>query len=94
MKPVWITRAEYIDGYRIAITFCDGVEKVVDLSSYLYRRPFEKLRNIEIFKNFVLDSWTLTWDNGNIDISPESLYEMEAEQVGVVAEEDGPQYGK
>lgn len=94
MTMVWITSAKYIEDYRIALVFNDGVEKEVDLSSYLYRRPFEKLRDIEVFKNFTLDSWTLTWDDGNIDIAPESLYEMADCSIGIVAEDDSHEYGK
>ncbi len=91
---VWITSAKHIEDYRIALVFNDGVEKEVDLSSYLYRKPFEKLRDIEVFNNFALDSWTLTWDDGNIDIAPESLYEMADCSIGIVAEDDSPGYGE
>lgn len=94
MTMVWVTSAKYIEDYRIALIFNDGVEKEVDLSSYLYRKPFEKLKDIEVFKNFALDSWTLTWEDGNIDIAPESLYKMEDCSIGIVAEDDSPEYGK
>ena len=33
------------------------------------------LRNLAVFHNFTLDGWTVTWQDGAIDIAPEYLYE-------------------
>lgn len=35
---------------------------------------FKPLENIDLFKKFTVTD-TLEWDNGNIDIAPEYLYE-------------------
>lgn len=36
---------------------------------------FAPLRNLAVFHNFTLDGWTVTWQDGAIDIAPEYLYE-------------------
>jgi len=38
---------------------------------------FEKLRDIDAFKAFSIDpEWhVLSWDNGRIDVAPETIYE-------------------
>lgn len=33
------------------------------------------LKNMDIFTNIALDGWTVTWNNGKIDVAPEFLYE-------------------
>ena len=58
---------------------------------------FEKLRDIEAFKAFSIDpEWhVLTWQDGGIDVAPESVYEQATgERVLLhVAEEHAP-YGQ
>ncbi len=71
-----VVQANYVDGYRIAVLFNDGVKKIVDFTNLLKRNMpvFKPLENIELFKKFTVTD-TLEWDNGNIDIAPEYLYE-------------------
>jgi hypothetical protein len=71
-----IISAEYLNEYKIKVTFENRKSGVVDFSKYLKRGGvFEKFKNIEFFKSFQLDKeiGNLTW-NKEIDISPESLY--------------------
>ena len=71
-----VVQANYVDGYRIAVLFNDGVKKIVDFTNLLKRNMpvFKPLENIDLFKKFTVTD-TLEWDNGNIDIAPEYLYE-------------------
>ena len=71
-----VVQANYVDGYRIAVLFNDGVKKIVDFTNLLKRNMpvFKPLENIVLFKKFTVTD-TLEWDNGNIDIAPEYLYE-------------------
>ena len=71
-----VVQANYVDGYRIAVLFKDGVKKIVDFTNLLKRNMpvFKPLENIDLFKKFTVTD-TLEWDNGNIDIAPEYLYE-------------------
>lgn len=71
-----VTKAEYIYDYLLELTFNDGVKAVVDFSKWIERYPFfEPLKNIDYFKNFSLDGWTVVWPNG-ADIAPETLHEL------------------
>ena len=71
-----VVQANYVDGYRIAVLFNDGVKKIVDFTNLLKRNMpvFKPLENIDLFKKFTVTD-SLEWDNGNIDIAPEYLYE-------------------
>ena len=71
-----VVQANYVDGYRIAVLFNDGVKKIVDFTNLLKRNMpvFKPLENIDLFKKFTVTD-TLEWDNWNIDIAPEYLYE-------------------
>ena len=71
-----VVQANYVDGYRIAVLFNDGVKKIVDFTNLIKRNMpvFKPLENIDLFKKFTVTD-TLEWDNGNIDIAPEYLYE-------------------
>ncbi len=75
MAVVWVTEANYIKGYQLELTFNDGVSGIVDLGGHLNGKVFEPLKNIDYFKRFELDSWTLTWPNES-DFAPEFLYEF------------------
>ncbi len=69
-----VTKAIHIDGHKLELTFSDGVRSVVDFSSWIERFPFFKpLKDINYFKSFQLDGWTVSWPNG-ADIAPETLH--------------------
>ena len=71
-----VVKAEYLEGYRIKITFDDGREETVDFSSYVEAGGvFERFRDLEFFKRFTVDPevGVLRW-GGEIDIAPETLY--------------------
>lgn len=70
-----VMQAEYLDGYRILVSFNDGVRRIVDFTNLIKRFPvFKALADMSVFKNFRVTD-TLEWDNGKIDIAPEYLYE-------------------
>ncbi len=75
MELVWITKAEYVSGYKITLTFNNGVTKIVDLSHLLVGTMFNHLRDVEEFKKFSLNTWTIEWENG-ADLAPEYLYSL------------------
>lgn len=67
-----VTKAEYVDGYRVRLWFNNHVQKVVDLESSLRGRVFEPLRNPEAFRRFEVKYNTIEWENG-ADFAPEYL---------------------
>ena len=78
-----ILKAEYITDYQLRLYFDNGKEGIVDLKETIFtdhRVVFETLKNVDFFKNFSLDSWTVTWSNG-LDLAPEFLYNLMLEQA-------------
>jgi hypothetical protein len=78
---LYVTGAEYVDGYRIRIAFSNGESGVVDLKDALWGPVFEPLRDVREFARFRVSEVfrTICWDN-NADLAPEFLYNRMVEQ--------------
>ncbi len=66
-----VTKAVYVDGYRLRLTFNDGTTKVVDFADYLRDAPrpwIMKYWELAEFKNFKLSYGRLMW--GDCDLVP------------------------
>ena len=73
---IWVVAAEVLDNYVLRLTFNNGCVKNFDCKSLIKQFPvFGPLKDKQTFKNITLDGWTVTWENGTIDIAPEYLYE-------------------
>jgi len=70
-----ISKAEYLDNYRIKLLFNNGIIKIVDLQSELTGKVYEPLRQLDYFKKFKVKYNTIEWANG-ADYAPEYLYEI------------------
>ena len=94
-----LVSAEYVEAYRLRVVFEDGTTAVVDLSPYTKRGGvFRKLSDLTFFKSFKInpDFGVICWGSRcEVDIAPESLYEL-AGGSGKVARvaEAKPAYGK
>ena len=80
MVLIKVVKAKYISDYKIEIQFDDGSIKIVDLSNEIYGEVFEPLKDINYFKKFTLNPFTIEWDNG-ADFSPEFLYNIGEEKA-------------
>ena len=70
-----ITKAEYLEGYKLRIHFNNGEIRIADLEASLEGPIFESLKNIEEFRRFSIPYNTIQWANG-ADFAPEFLYEI------------------
>jgi hypothetical protein len=74
-----VVKAEVVQGYRVRITFSDGVSGVVDFKDRIVGRGgvFELLEDPKFFAAFVIDeeAGTLAWPNG-VDFCPETLHAL------------------
>ena len=76
MDLIWITSAKYLDGYRLQLTFNNGEVKIFDGKDIVANNPlFRSLQTITTYKDFALDGWTVSWQDGKLDLAPEFLYE-------------------
>lgn len=71
---IHVEQARYISGYKVWLSFNDGSEGEIDLSSELDGELFEPLKEIDFFKSFIVEGHTLSWSNG-ADFAPEFLRE-------------------
>lgn len=54
MKDIIVVKkAQYLDGYRLALTFSDGVKAEIDFSGWIEKYPFfEPLKDINFLRVF------------------------------------------
>lgn len=73
---ITVKSAEYVTDHILSVTFNDGVKADIDFTRWIEKYPFfAPLRDVEYFKNFSLDGWTVSWPNG-ADVAPETLHKM------------------
>lgn len=70
-----VKKVEYVEEYKLRLTFGDRVVKAVDLKSYLTKGIFLQLKDIEHFKQVFIDGHSIAWPNG-ADFCPDVLFEM------------------
>ena len=70
---------EIVDELKMIITFSTGERKIFDATCLLEYPAFEALKNKEIFKTAKVEYGVVTWDNGKIDLAPETMYEKSSE---------------
>ena len=70
-----VTDAKYIEDYKIEFIFNDGVKGIVDLRDSIKGLVFKPLKNIDYFKTFTKNRWTIEWDC-DADFAPEYLHEL------------------
>lgn len=62
-------------GYRLELEFENGEKRLFDMTSYLNKMPFSRLKDAPVFACAAVDYGTVVWP-GNIDIAPETLYDQ------------------
>jgi hypothetical protein len=75
---VWIKEAEYVEDYKINVTFNNGENGIIDLKEVICndkRAIFRELVDVVKFRQFRVDFDTIVWRNG-LDLSPEFLYDF------------------
>jgi len=82
--PLSIIDAQYIAGYKIAITFNDGKRQEVDFLPFLKKHPhpaYNYLKKVSKFKKFYLDEGNIVWDpNWNLIFPLINLYRNDLEK--------------
>lgn len=69
-----VVNARHEGGFRVHLTFNDGVQATVDFEGWLTGPVFEPVRAPQYFSRFFIEGGGVAWPNG-ADISPETLYE-------------------
>ncbi len=75
-----IEKIEYIKDYTVAVFFKNGQKRIADFKYFVFKHDSPMVRqfqDIERFKKVYLDCGHLTWEDGQMDISEESIYNNE-----------------
>lgn len=72
-----VTEVSYLEDYKLRLRFDNEIVKDVDLQDELYGKVFEPLKEMELFKQVMVnrETNTIEWPNG-ADFAPEFLYEI------------------
>ncbi|WP_297646586.1 DUF2442 domain-containing protein [uncultured Treponema sp.] len=75
MNSVWtVKNVKPLNGYRLLLTFEQGVKKIFDMKPYLKYPMYKPLADVSLFNSVCTNGQTAVW-NDDIDIAPETLYE-------------------
>lgn len=64
-----------MEDYRLWVRFNTGEAKVFDFKPLLDRPAFASLSDMAVFNSVYIDYGVPVWNDGDIDIAPEALYE-------------------
>ena len=74
-KEIRVKEARPLCGGMLLVTFDTGEKRLFD-TTLLNGSAFEPLKDQEVFKNIDIFHGVITWNNGDIDIAPETVYEQ------------------
>ena len=64
-----------MEGHKLWIRFSTGEAKVFDFAPLLAQRAFAPLADMDTFRAVYIDYGVPVWNDGEVDIAPETLYE-------------------
>ena len=74
-----------LDDYKLWVRFNTGEAKIFDFKPLLAAPAFAPLKDESVFKQVYIDYGVTVWQDGDIDIAPEKLYEEGVAVGGVVS---------
>lgn len=66
--------ARPLEGYQLLVTFSTGETGIFDFAPYLEKPCFQPLKDLALFRTVTVAYGTLCWNDGDIDIAPETVY--------------------
>ena len=73
VNEIRITDYKILRGHMLLITFSTGEQRLFDVTQ-LKEPVFTPLADDTVFNDITLFHGVLTWNNGEIDIAPETVY--------------------
>lgn len=65
-----------LEDFKLWLRFSTGETKIFDVKPLLDTPVFKPLSDPEVFKGVYIDYGVTVWNDGEIDIAPETLYEQ------------------
>jgi hypothetical protein len=69
-----VTQVRAREDFKIELIFSTGEARLFDVSPYLEKGVFKRLKDVALFKQAYVAFDTVCWP-GNLDIAPETLYD-------------------
>jgi hypothetical protein len=69
-----VVKVEAKPDYRLHLEFENGEKRIFDMSPYMDKKPFIRLKGSPLFFQATVNFGTVVWP-GDIDIAPETLYD-------------------
>ena len=73
-EQIKVDKIKVVSELCLLVTFSNGEKRIFDAKELLKYPAYEKLKDYEIFKNGYVENGIIVWDNGRIDIAPETVY--------------------
>lgn len=64
-----------LEDYHLFMRFTDGAERIYDVQPLLSSEAFSPLSDVETFNSVYVDYGCPVWNNGEIDLAPETIYQ-------------------
>ena len=78
MNGIIVSKAKYLENYKIKIVFSDNTSQIIDFEPFLKENPhpqWDKYIDLTIFKKFRIDKGNLVWGrNWDLVFPVHSLY--------------------
>ena len=74
VPPLKIVGVRPLEGHRLWVRFSSGEARVFDVTPLLETPAFAPLADEDVFSTVFIDYGVPVWNNGEIDISPDTLY--------------------
>lgn len=74
-----------LDDLIMIVTFSTGEQRIFDATCMLEYPAFQCLKNENIFKTAKVEYGVVVWNDGDIDLAPETMYEKSFAYESVVA---------
>ena len=74
-KILHVKSVSPLEEYKLLITFDTDEQKIYDFRPLLEKPCFMPLKDKSVFDKAYVEYGTVCWNNGEIDIAPERIYE-------------------
>ncbi len=82
--PIKAVGIKALANFTLWIRFNNGESRIFDFKQIIDQPCYLPLKNAEVFKDVYIDYGVPVWCNGDIDISPEYVYENSMEYSSAV----------
>lgn len=73
-QPIRAKAVRPLDSYKLLITFSNDERRVFDFAPLLEMPCYSSLKDKAVFDRVYVDYGTVCWNDGDIDIAPETIY--------------------